>query len=73
MQDGTWAETEYEVAETEIPELVMGVLKSNFNEYEIEEMVLSTTKNGIVYEFQIEKGDSEMEVAINPQGTISKK
>ena len=29
MQDGTWAETEYEVAETEIPELVMGALKSN--------------------------------------------
>lgn len=73
MQDGTWVETEYEVEETEIPELVMGILKSNFNEYEIEEMELSKTTEGIVYEFLIEKGDSKMEVAINSQGTITKK
>tara|TARA_R110001606_G_scaffold79882_4_gene184269 strand:+ start:1133 stop:1591 length:459 start_codon:yes stop_codon:yes gene_type:complete len=73
MQDGTWVETEYEVEETKIPELVMGVLKSNFSEYEIEETELSTTNDGIVYEFLIEKGGSKMEVAINPQGTITKK
>ncbi|MCG1035755.1 PepSY-like domain-containing protein [Polaribacter sargassicola] len=73
MQNGTWVETEYEIEETEIPEFVMGVLKSNFSEYEIDEMELSTTKDGIVYEFLIEKEDSKMEVAINPQGTITKK
>lgn len=72
MQDGTWVETEYEVAESEIPQIVMDTLNTSFEGYEIEEMEYSETAEGSVYEFEIEKGESEMEVAIDANGKIVK-
>ena len=72
-EDGAWTETEYEVTKPEIPQIVLNALTSNFEGYDIEEIELSETAEGVVYEFAIEKGDSEMEVAIDPQGNIVKK
>lgn len=73
MQDGTWVETEYEVTESEIPQVVMDALNTNFEGDEIEEMERSETADGTVYEFAIEKGESEMEVVIDANGKILKK
>lgn len=73
MQDGTWVETEYEVDKAKIPQIVIDALKTNFDGYEIEEMELSETIEGKVYEFTIEKEETEMEVAINTQGIVVKK
>ena len=72
-QDGTWTETEFEIDKAEIPQIVMNALKAEFEDYEIEEMEISETVEGKVYEFGIEKGNTEMEVAINANGTIVKK
>jgi len=73
MQDGTWVETEYEVEESEVPQVVMDALNTNFEGYEIEEMERSETADGTVYEFVIEKEESEMEVVIYANGKILKK
>ncbi len=73
MEDGTWVETEYEVSEANVPQVVLEALKSNFEGYDIEEMEYSETADGKVYEFVIEKGDIEMEVTIDTNGNIVKK
>ncbi|MCK7591344.1 PepSY-like domain-containing protein [Subsaxibacter sp. CAU 1640] len=73
MDDGTWVETEYEVSEADVPQVVLEALKSNFEGYDIEEMEYSETADGKVYEFGIEKGGIEMEVAIDAYGNIVKK
>ncbi|WP_445735789.1 PepSY-like domain-containing protein [Mariniflexile sp.] len=73
MVDGSWVETEYEVGEADVPQIVMEALKTNFEGYKIEEMEYSETADGKVYEFGIEKDENEMEVAIDANGNIVKK
>jgi len=72
MADGTWTETEHEIDEKEIPAIVKKALSTNFPVYEMEEVEISETAQGMVYEFEIEKGETEMEVAIDANGKIVK-
>ena len=55
-----------------MPQNVKTALTSAFPDYEIEEVELSETPQGLVYEFEIEKGKTEIEVAINSSGKIVK-
>ena len=72
MADGTWKETEHEIDEKEIPAIVKKALSTNFPGYETEEVEISETAQGMVYEFEIEKGETEMEVAIDASGKVVK-
>lgn len=72
MADGTWTETEHEIDEKEIPAIVKKALSTNFPGYETEEVEISETAQGMVYEFEIEKGETEMEVAIDASGKVVK-
>lgn len=72
LSDGTWQETEHEIKEKEVPQNIMASLKKAFPDYEIEEAEISETPKGIVYEFAIEKGEMEMEVAIDTNGKVIK-
>ena len=69
-EDGTWKETEHEIDEKAIPKNVKTALMTAFPSYEIEEAEISETKDGMVYEFEIEKGESNVEVVINSKGKI---
>ena len=71
--DGTWKETEHEIAKTDIPEGVQNTLNTAFAGYKIEESEISETAEGTVYEFELEKGKTEMEVAIDASGKVLKK
>ncbi len=71
--DGTWKETEYEIETSAVPAVVKQSLDTEFAGYEIEEVEISETAQGKVYEFALEKGESEMEVAISPEGKVVKK
>ncbi len=71
-EDGTWLETEFEILKSEIPALVQQTLDSQFSEYAIEESEQSETSNGIAYEFELEKGKVELEVAIDATGKVIK-
>ncbi|SFZ94219.1 Putative beta-lactamase-inhibitor-like, PepSY-like [Flaviramulus basaltis] len=70
LEDGTWKETEHEIDEKEIPEKVKSAIMTNFLDYIMEEAEISETQNGIVYEFEMEKGEIEIEVAIDVNGKI---
>jgi uncharacterized membrane protein YkoI len=72
LEDGTWLETEHEISEKEVPQNVKSALLTAFPGYEIEEVEISETQMGMVYEFDIEKGETEMEVAIDKSGKIVK-
>lgn len=71
--DGTWMETEYEIAESEIPAAVKATLANEFKAYKVEESELSESADGKVYEFELTKGKEEMEVVIGTDGTVLKK
>ena len=73
MEDGTWKETEHEIDKNNIPQTVMNTLNTSFAGYEIEESEISETNKGAVYEFEIEKDETEMEVAIDSNGKVVKK
>lgn len=71
--DGVWMETEYEIEQSAIPANVKQTLDSEFADFEIEGAEISETSEDTVYEFALEKGEQEMEVAIAPDGIVKKK
>jgi len=73
INDGTWKETEFEIKKSEIPTAVKTTLDKEFAGYKIEEVEVSETVNGKVYEFALEKGEEELEIAISPNGKVTKK
>lgn len=72
LSDGTWQETEHEIKVKEVPQNIMSSFKKAFPDYQIEEAEISETTKGLVYEFAIEKGETEMEIAITTNGKIVK-
>ena len=68
---GDWMETEYEIAESEVPTTIRDILSANFEQYEIEEVEIAETVKGQVYEFEIEVGEEELEVAVNLKGEVT--
>jgi hypothetical protein len=73
LEDGTWQETEREIKEKDLPQNVKTAFLKAFEGYDIEEIGLSETPKGSVYEFDIEKGETDMEVAIDLTGNVVKK
>ncbi|RUT72856.1 PepSY-like domain-containing protein [Ancylomarina longa] len=73
LADGTWKETEYEIKKAAIPATIKQTLDTEFAGYEIEEAEFSKTADGQVYEFEIEKGKTNMEVAIDKSGKVVKR
>ena len=71
--NGNWKETEYRINKSDIPSAVKSTLDKDFKEYKIEVAEVSETVDGKVFEFMIEKGDSDMEVVINSDGKLIKK
>jgi len=71
--DGDWKETEYEIKKSAIPVSVKQTLDKEFAGYKIEEAEISETATGKVYEFAMENDDTDMEVAISPDGKVVKK
>lgn len=73
LEDGTWKETEHEISKKDIPQNIKNALMTEFPGYEIEEAEIFETKAGTFYEFEIEKGKSELEVVLTMDGKIIKK
>lgn len=71
--DGTWLETEYEIAPNEIPAAVTNTLGKEFPGYKLVESEISETAKGKVYEFEIKTGTTKTEVALLADGTLVKK
>ena len=71
--NGNWKETEHKLKLSEVPEQIKMALTSAFPNSKIEAAELSETSTGTVYEFDIEKGDTDMEIVIDTKGNILKK
>ena len=70
---GEWTETEFEMKITELPEAVQIVLNSNYSDYNIEGIESSETKEGVVYEIALEKGENNVELSISKEGVVLNK
>ncbi|GLU45164.1 PepSY-like domain-containing protein [Allomuricauda sp. NBRC 101325] len=70
LADGTWKETEHEIKEKDIPAAVSATLKNAFSAYEIEEVEVVDSNQGQFYEFELEKGEENLEVKIAATGTV---
>jgi hypothetical protein len=70
---GTLTETEYAITAKEIPAAVKTSLDKESAGYKIEESAVSETKAGKIYEFVIAKGETKMELTIDPAGKVLKK
>jgi hypothetical protein len=73
LEDGTWQETEHEIKKSDIPENIKNILNSDFKGYKIEEAEISEAITGSVYEFELEKGEEELEVVLDFNGKLIKK
>ncbi len=71
--DGAWKETEHEIKVSEIPAVVKSTLDSEFEGFEIDEAEMIESSEGTFYEFELEKGETEMEVVIDPNGMVISK
>ena len=70
LEDGTWVETEYEINKKNVPANIQKTLDSEYPGYTIEAAEISETVHAKVYEFEIENGETELEVVIDLKGKI---
>ena len=70
---GEWTETEFEMKITELPEVVQTVINSDYSDYNIEGIESSETKEGVVYEIALEKGENNVELSISKEGVLLNK
>ncbi len=67
---GNWLETEFEIKMPDIPAAVKTTLSNEFSGFKVKEPELSETKKSEVYEFELKKGETHMDVAIAPNGKV---
>lgn len=76
-ENGKWVETEKEIKFSELPEAIKETLKSDFSDYEVEEIEFVETPEGKFYEVEVEleKDDKEVEfdLLFSPDGKVVKK
>ncbi|WP_318640179.1 PepSY domain-containing protein [Flavobacterium ardleyense] len=72
LENGMWKETEHSIEINKVPSEMQANLNKSYPGYSIEEAEISETKETVVYEFEIKKGKSNIEVAINMNGKIIK-
>ena len=70
-----WLSTEYEIGLEAVPAIVLDALKNevtNLQDFEIDDIDVTETKDGSVYEFELEneKTDEEIEIKIDGSGQI---
>ena len=71
---GKWLVTETEVKTKDLPVAVIAVLKKDFIDFKIEEAEkVENAANELFYELALEKGESNIELKISPEGIIISK
>ena len=73
-KDGKWIETETDVKDSELPAKVKATLDKEFAGYKHNESVkLEIPWRAFIYEFEVSKGDTKLEVQIDQDGTVLSK
>jgi hypothetical protein len=73
-KEGKWLVTETEVKSSALPTAVQAILKKDFIDYKVKEVEkVENAANEIFYEMALEKGKTNLEVKISPEGKIISK
>lgn len=68
---GEWTYTKTEVRKTDVPAVVLGALNaSEYGSWQIDDIDLYKTASGNYYLFELESGNKEVNLKIDPDGTI---
>ena len=70
--NGQWLATEHEIAMTDVPALVKAAIAKQFAGYEVGEPEMVETANGMMFEFELKKGEEELEVVMDATGKVVK-
>ena len=72
--DGNWKETESEVNYSNLPSSVLDTLSGRFKDYKVEDMTVEKTETpeGIYWEVDLKKDETEVEVVFKEDGTVVK-
>ena len=68
--DGNWKETEHEIEKSDLPKTVITTLETEFAGYDIEEAEISESPERKVFEIDLKKDESEIEVTVAPDGNV---
>jgi hypothetical protein len=70
--DGTWKETETEVAQSDLPAVIVDSLESAYAEYIVEETEMCETPEGRRWEIALKKENTELSLVLDETGKILK-
>ena len=71
---GKWLVTETEIKKADLPAPVQATIKKEVDGYKMEEVEKAETPdNGILYEVELEKGETILSVQISKEGKVLKK
>lgn len=68
---GNWLETEAEIREKDLPEMVKNAIGNKYADYKIEEVSRIETPEFKGFEIAIEKGKEELELQVTADGKIT--
>ena len=69
---GTWSETEHKIKPEALPDAVKKAIAASYPEHKIKKAELAETPDGVVFEVDLEKGESELEVVFSTEGKLLK-
>jgi hypothetical protein len=70
-EKGSWTETEIEITEQQLPDTIKKALKSNFNEFKIDEIsTLEEAGKELKYELAVNKNGETIELIFSIGGTL---
>ena len=70
LENGVWKETEHSIEISKVLPEMQAALDKSYPGYKIEEAEISETKEKVVYEFELKKGKSKIEVVMDKSGKI---
>lgn len=74
FNDNTWLSTSWKVSKAEVPTSVMEAYRrSDYGKYAIDDIHFIETPERSFYQFDLEQGDKDAYLSINPQGEIVNK
>jgi len=69
---GEWLETEHEISESDIPELIQNTIDGDYTDYAIVGVEKYDSREGAFFEVKLQKGGEIEEVKFYPNGKIIK-
>jgi len=72
-KEGNWKETVYSIRFSEIPSQIRATLRKESPGYRLEDASISETEQNKVYNFQLQKGEDEVELVISFDNKVLQK